>query len=42
MTEPAASDYASHSALTDPGPYAALISGLPPMLQLCAAPCTAC
>lgn len=30
MIEPATSDYASHSALTDPGPYAALISGLPP------------
>jgi transglutaminase superfamily protein len=31
MTESAISDYyAVHSALTDPGPYAALIGGLPP------------
>src|SRR5438270_140710 len=30
MTEPETSDYASHSPLTDPGPYAALIRGLPP------------
>ncbi len=32
MTEPTTSDHASHSALTDPGPYAALIRGLPPDL----------
>ncbi|QJS41031.1 MULTISPECIES: hypothetical protein [Bradyrhizobium] len=29
MTEPATSSYASHRALIDPGPYAALISDLP-------------